>query len=248
MFLLLISLLLLFPTTSMSLVKRGCESFEIMDKEGHSAPGQQVRVSAKINCTTEKAREDGPPMDQCNNDRFKMGIIVNSTVNATISDKAALLEIVRDAADPAIARVTNLNRTLVIPFSNPQLTVQNGSTGYWTFLPELHCWNGVLRDCKGDDEDWDGEVVVACGYKILSRGVNASTVVYDGEVTFVKEYGSEYSKSDEEERPWPEYETAVEWVEKHKEDSDSSALERASAHSALMAFILSSLATLLFIV
>ncbi|KAF5968256.1 hypothetical protein FCOIX_11504 [Fusarium coicis] len=217
-----------------------------MDKKGHSAAGKQVRVSAKINCTTEKAREDGPPMNQCDNDRYKMGIIVNSTVNATISDKANLLEIVRDAADPATARSVNLNRTLVIPFTNPQRTVENGSTGYWAFLPELHCWNGVLKDCKGDDEDWDGEVVVACGYKILSRGANASTAEYDGQVSFVEEYVAKYSKSDEEDRPWPEYETAVEWVEEHKEDSDSGALNHASAYSARMALICFSLTVLLF--
>ncbi|KAG9506538.1 hypothetical protein J7337_000070 [Fusarium musae] len=173
-----------------------------MDKKGHSAAGKQVRVSAKINCTTEKAREDGPPMNQCDNDQYKMGIIVNSTVNATISDKANLLEIVRDAADPATAR--------------------------------------------SGDEDWDGEVVVACGYKILSRGANASTAEYDGQVSFVEEYVAKYSKSDEEDRPWPEYETAVEWVEEHKEDSDSGALKHASAYSARMALICFSLTVLLF--
>ncbi|KAF4447226.1 hypothetical protein F53441_9213 [Fusarium austroafricanum] len=177
-----------------------------------------------------------------------MGIIVNSTVNATISDKAALPEMVRDAADPAIARSVNMNRTLVIPFSNPHHTVGNGSTGYWAFLPELHCWNGVLRHCKGDDQDWDGTVVVACGYKIFSTGVNASTAIYDGKVSFVREHGEEYNKSDEEKRPWPEYEKAVEWVEEHKEDSDSGALKHTSAHSALMALIWSSLATLLFFI
>ncbi|KAF5963771.1 hypothetical protein FBULB1_13177 [Fusarium bulbicola] len=145
-----------------------------MDEKGHSAPGRQVRVSAHINCTTEKAREDGPPMNQCNNDPYKMGIIVNSTINATISDKAALLEIVRDAADPATANRVNLNRILVIPFTNTHDTAENGTTGYWIFVPELQCFNGVLEDCKGDDEDWDGEAVVACGYKMLSRGANAS--------------------------------------------------------------------------
>ncbi|KAF5687211.1 hypothetical protein FDENT_5535 [Fusarium denticulatum] len=177
-----------------------------------------------------------------------MGIVVNSTVNATISDKAALLEIVRDAADPATARSVNLNRTLVIPFSNPHTTVENGITGYWTFLPELHCWNGVLKDCKGDDEDWDGEVVVACGYKMLIRGATASMAEYDGEVGFVQEHGAEYSKSDEEKRPWPEYETAVEWVEEHKEDSGSGALKQASAYSARMALIWFSLTISLFLI
>ncbi|KAF5689598.1 hypothetical protein FCIRC_1293 [Fusarium circinatum] len=177
-----------------------------------------------------------------------MGIVVNSTINATISDKAALLETVRDAADPATARSVNLNRTLVIPFSNPHTTVENGTTGYWTFLPELHCFNGILKDCKGDDEDWDGEVVVACGSKILNRGANASMAVYDGKVIFVEEPTSTYSKSDEEDRPWPEYETAVEWVEEHKEDSDSGALKYASAYSARMALIWSSLTILLFFI
>ncbi|KAF5584019.1 uncharacterized protein FSUBG_12933 [Fusarium subglutinans] len=177
-----------------------------------------------------------------------MGIIVNSTINATISDKAALLEIVRNAADPATAQRVNLNRTLVIPFTNPHDTAENGTTGYWTFVPELQCFNGVLKDCKGDDEDWDGEVAVACGYKILSRGANASTAVYDGEVSFVREFGAEYSKSDEEKRPWPEYETAVEWVEEHKEDSDSGALKYASAYSARMALTWFSLTILLFFI
>ncbi|KAF5650031.1 hypothetical protein F52700_470 [Fusarium sp. NRRL 52700] len=177
-----------------------------------------------------------------------MGIIVNSTINATISDKAALLEIVRDAADPAIAYRVNLNRTLVIPFTNSHDTAENGTTGYWTFLPYLHCWNGVLKDCQGDDEDWDGEVVVACGYKILSRGANASTAVYDGEISFVNEYGKEYSESDEEDRPWPEYETAVEWVEEHKEDSDSGALKPESAYSARMALTWFSITVFLFFI
>ncbi|KAF5539418.1 hypothetical protein FMEXI_8907 [Fusarium mexicanum] len=177
-----------------------------------------------------------------------MGIIVNSTINATISDKAALLEIVRDAADPATVRSLNLNRTLVIPLSNPYTAVENGTTGYWTFLPELHCFNGVLKNCKGDDEDWDGEVVVACGYKMFNRGANASMAEYDGEVSFVQEFGAEYSKSDEEDRPWPEYETAVEWVEEHKEDSDSGALKCASAYSARMALTWFSLAILLFFI
>ncbi|KAF4415870.1 endoribonuclease L-PSP [Fusarium acutatum] len=78
-------LLLVFRATAASLSKRDCESFELSDagRKGWSRMGQPIRVSEIVNCTAERAKENGDGKGNCKIQRYQMGIIANATINST---------------------------------------------------------------------------------------------------------------------------------------------------------------------
>ncbi|KAH7217022.1 uncharacterized protein BKA55DRAFT_697726 [Fusarium redolens] len=136
----IIFLLLLFPTVSLSLSKRGCQNFKPEfphDCKGVFAKGSPIRVSELVICTAERAEEDGHD-GKCNIQRSKIGIIANSTITRTnngtlktsLEAKRSILEAVRDAASPKALEHVNLKRLVVMPFTAPSLMIPKGKRGY----------------------------------------------------------------------------------------------------------------------
>ncbi|KAF5693649.1 hypothetical protein FDENT_1881 [Fusarium denticulatum] len=251
------NLLLMFPITAVSLSKRDCESFDLTDPgpNGWSRTGQPVRVSETVNCTAERAKENGDGRGNCNIQHYKMGIIANATINSTdgatyrapslanldtsMTNKNAIIKAVKGSVD--LSGVT-LERLVVIPFTAPFNTTRNRTYGYWTFTPEIRCWRGYPKDCDGDlEEDLDGNSAVVCGFRLKSNSSDDNGTTYAGNVSFVeREEADGLTKS--EVRPWPEYqkarEIAVEW---NRVDVESGAMRY---HGISTAVIWSSVACL----
>ncbi|KAG9494982.1 hypothetical protein J7337_013211 [Fusarium musae] len=216
-------LLLAFPSIAASLSKRDCESFDLTDPgpNGWSRTGQPIRVSETVNCTAERAKENGDGKGNCNIQRYKMGIIANATINSTdgatyrapspanlntsMANKKAIIKAVKGSVD--LSGVT-LERLVVIPFTVPSNTTPNGTYGYWTFTPEIRCWRGYPKDCDGDlDDDLDGNSAVVCGFRLKSNSTDGNGTTYAGNVSFVEEE-EEDGVTKSEVRPWPEYQKA----------------------------------------
>ncbi|KAF5574334.1 hypothetical protein FPCIR_13647 [Fusarium pseudocircinatum] len=250
-------LLLMFPITVVSLSKRDCESFDLTDPgpNGWSRTGQPIRVSGAVNCTAERAKENGDGKGNCNIQRYKMGIIANATINSTdgatyrapspanlnttMANKKTIIKAVKGRID--LSGVT-LERLVVIPFTAPFNTTPNGTYGYWTFTPEMRCWRGYPKDCDGDlEKDLDGNSAVVCGFRLKSNSSDENGTTYEGNVSFV-EREEEDSLTKSEVRPWPEYQKArqiaAEW---DRVDAESGAMRY---YGISMAVIWSSLACL----
>ncbi|KAM0543960.1 hypothetical protein ACHAPJ_012055 [Fusarium lateritium] len=240
-----IILLLMYPTVALSLSKRTRESFEPKGEygsEGYTTYAKPVRVSGPYNCTKDQSRQNGNRSGYCNLDRYKMGITVNSTVNVSVSDITTILEAVRDAADPEEVEHVNLNKTVVMPFSIPYETTPNGTWGWYTFEAKQHCWEGQLGDCSDNDEDKDDTMVKVCGWVFLNGGNNESARTYDGRISFVESAKVE----GQEDRPFPEYEDAVEKAKESAESSeeDSGATQHVAISSVFTYVLWSGLASL----
>ncbi|KAF9773545.1 hypothetical protein IL306_008617 [Fusarium sp. DS 682] len=254
-------ILLVFPTTSLSLSKRGCETWKPSPRDGWSSTGPPIRVSETVNCTTERAKKDGDGEGNCKIQQYKMGIIANATINATqvtdtdvtyryhvntsMTNKEAIIQLVRKAVHPRYLEGVNLNRLAVLPFTTPADTTKNGTYGYWAFVPAIYCWSGYLEDCDGEiDEDLDDYPVVVCGFRIQSNGTKESDTTYHGKSTFL-ELDEEDAVASEV-RPWPEYKEAVEMAkERNEADVEDSEDSGAMKHyGTLTAILRSSLASL----
>ncbi|KAF5971274.1 endoribonuclease L-PSP [Fusarium coicis] len=216
-------LLLTFPSIAASLSKRDCESFDLTNPgpNGWSRTGQPIRVSEIVNCTAERAKENGDGKGNCNIQRYKMGIIANATINSTdgatyrapspanlntsMANKNAIINAVKGSVN--LSGVT-LERLVVIPFTVPSNTTPNGTYGYWTFTPEIRCWRGYQKDCDGDlEEDLNGNSAVVCGFRLKSNPTDGNGTTYAGNVSFVEE-DEEDGLTKYEVRPWPEYQKA----------------------------------------
>ncbi|KAF5551356.1 hypothetical protein FMEXI_3474 [Fusarium mexicanum] len=224
-------LLFVFPSIAVSLTKRDCERFELTapGPGGWTKMGQPLRVSEVINCTAERAKENGDGKGNCNIQRYEMGIIANATVNSTdgatfqapspaslntsITNKKAIIGALKDRISPL--QSVNLERLVVIPFTAPFNTTPNGTYGYWTFTPAMQCWRGHPRDCDGGvEDDLDGYSAVVCGFRLNRNSRDNNGTAYEGNVTFV-ESDEEDAPGKSESKPWPELtrarEIAREW-------------------------------------
>ncbi|KAG5788105.1 hypothetical protein H9Q69_012823 [Fusarium xylarioides] len=234
------TLLLAFPSITVSLNKHDCESFDLTSPgpKGFSRMGQPIRVSEIVNCTAERAKENGDGKGNCKIQRYKMGIIANATINRTdaathqapspanlntsVTNKKTIIKAFKN--NVGLENVT-LERLVVIPFTAPFNTTPNGTYGYWTFTPAIQCWRGYPKDCDGDlEEDLDGYPAVICGFRLKSNSTDDNGTTFEGNVSFV-ERDEEDGLIKSEIRPWPEYqrarEMAVEW---DRADVDSGAM------------------------
>ncbi|KAF4958094.1 hypothetical protein FGADI_2652 [Fusarium gaditjirri] len=250
-------LLVGFPATAVSLCKRDCKSFDLSSPgpRGWSRMGEPIRVSEIVNCTSERAKENGDGKGNCNIQRYKMGIIANATINSTdgatfqapapanlntsMSNKKTIIKALKNTVVPQ--KVT-LERLVVLPFTVPFNTTPNGTYGYWTFTPAMQCWRGYPKDCDGDlEEDLNGYSAVVCGFRLKSNATDENGTTFEGNVSFV-EMDEEDALIKSEIRPWPELsranERAREWDEA---DVDSGAMRY---YGISMAAIWSSLACL----
>ncbi|KAL9561442.1 hypothetical protein ACKAV7_014289 [Fusarium commune] len=234
-------LLLVFPATAVSLSKRDCKSFDLSGtgRKGWSRMGQPIRVSEIVNCTAERAKENGDGKGNCNIQRYKMGIIANATINSTdgatyqapapanlntsMTNKKAIIKALKKDAGP-LENVT-LDRLVVLPFTAPFNTTPNGTYGYWTFTPAMQCWRGYPEDCDGDlEEDLDGYPAWVCGFRLKSNRTDENGTTYEGNVSFV-EMDEEDALIKSEIRPWPELSRAREMAREWDEaDVDSGAM------------------------
>ncbi|KAF5020857.1 hypothetical protein F66182_7112 [Fusarium sp. NRRL 66182] len=211
------TLLSLFTASALSLSKRTCRTFEPQGKDGdkgYITHGKQIRVSSASECTRDPPDESAS--GGCEYDRYKMGITVNATVNVSVSDLSSVVEAVREAADPETVARVNLNETFTMPYTVPQSSIPYNSAGYYTFQPKQRCWSGLLSDCADDDEDLDGTVAQVCGYVLLTKGKMESSTEYDGKSAFVEADKTE----DNEDRPWPEYESNATKVREDLDDRE----------------------------
>ncbi|KAF5723985.1 hypothetical protein FMUND_1306 [Fusarium mundagurra] len=221
--------LLAFPSIAVSLTKRDCESFYLTGPgpKGCSRMGQPIRVSEIVNCTAERAKENGDDKGNCNIQRYRMGIIANATINSTdgathqapspanlntsMTNKKAIIKAFKNSVE--LWNVT-LERLVVIPFTAPFNTTPNGTYGYWTFTPAIQCWLGYPKDCGDLEEDLDGYAALVCGFRLKSNSTDGNGTTFEGNVSFV-ERDKEDALIKSEIRPWPEYsrarEMAVEW-------------------------------------
>ncbi|KAL7756792.1 hypothetical protein ACKLNR_013785 [Fusarium oxysporum f. sp. zingiberi] len=234
-------LLLVFSATAVSLSRRDCKSFDLSGtgRKGWSRMGQPIRVSEIVNCTAERANENGDGKGNCNIQRYRMGIIANATINSTdgatyqvpapanlntsMTNKKAIIKALKKDAGP-LENVT-LDRLIVLPFTVPFNATPNGTYGYWTFAPAMQCWRGYPKDCDGDlEEDLDGYPAMVCGFRLKSNGTDENGTSYEGNVSFV-ERDEEDALIKSEIRPWPEFNRARgmarEWDEA---DVDSGAM------------------------
>ncbi|KAM0074705.1 hypothetical protein ACKRZS_013202 [Fusarium odoratissimum] len=101
----------------------------------------------------------------------------------------------------------NLERLVVIPYTNSSLVILKGKRGYWMFVADINCWPGTLDDCDGDD-GLDGTDVVVCGFRIDRKGSSESDAEYRGRVEFVED-SDPNSRVEPGVRPWPDYDRAV---------------------------------------
>ncbi|KAF4345166.1 hypothetical protein FBEOM_872 [Fusarium beomiforme] len=199
----LVILLLVFPTTSFSLSKRGCATWNPSPHDGWTTTGPPIRVSRTINCTAERAKENGHGKDNCKGQQYKMGIIANATINATqvtdtnvtypyhgntsIKNKETIIQLVRRNVNLRYLEEINLNRLTVLPFTTPANTTKNGTYGYWALVPSRYCCRGYLEDCDDElEEDLNEYPVTVCGFRIQSHGENESSTTYHGKNTFVE--------------------------------------------------------------
>ncbi|KAF5635868.1 hypothetical protein F52700_5180 [Fusarium sp. NRRL 52700] len=212
-------LFLVFPSIGVALSKRDCESFHLTapGREGWTEMGQPLRVSEIVNCTAERAKENGDGKGNCNIQRYKMGIIANATINSTdratfqapspanfntsMTNKNAIIKALKHDVGP-LGNIT-LERLVVIPFTAPFNTTPNGTYGYWTFTPAIQCWRGYPKDCDGDlEEELDGYSAVVCGFRLKSNSTDDNGTTYEGNVSFV-ERAEEDAPTSIETRPWP---------------------------------------------
>ncbi|KAH7216157.1 hypothetical protein DER44DRAFT_837580 [Fusarium oxysporum] len=126
------------------------------DSKGYFDMGDAMRLSELVNCNAERAKENG-------------------------DDRA-----VRDIADSKMMEYVNLERLVVIPYTNSSLLILKGKRGYWMFVADMNCWPGTLDDCDGDD-GLDGTDVVVCGFRIDRKGSSESDAEYRGRVEFVED-------------------------------------------------------------
>jgi len=189
--------LILFPTASLSLSKRSCKTFKLEspnDSKGYFDMGGATRLSELVNCTAERAKENGDDRGRCKIQSSKIGIILNSTITDTynmlldtsLENKKSILEAVRDVASPKTMEYVNLEGLVVIPYTNSSLVIPKGKRGYWMFAADMNCWPGILDDCDNDD-DLDNTDVVVCGFRIDRKGSSESDTEYRGRVEFVEE-------------------------------------------------------------
>ncbi|EXM18783.1 RidA family [Fusarium oxysporum f. sp. vasinfectum] len=175
--------LILFPTASLSLSKRSCKTFKLEspnDSKGYFDMGGATRLSELVNCTAERAKENGDDRGRCKIQSSKIGIILNSTITDTynmlldtsLENKKSILEAVRDVASPKTMEYVNLEGLVVIPYTNSSLVIPKGKRGYWMFAADMNCWPGILDDCDNDDDldntDVVSQAVIAGPYVFLS--------------------------------------------------------------------------------
>ncbi|KAI3580464.1 hypothetical protein IWW34DRAFT_619687 [Fusarium oxysporum f. sp. albedinis] len=196
-------LLLMFSAPAVSLSRRDCKSFDLSGtgRKGWSRMGQPIRVSEIVNCTAERAKENGDGKGNCNIQRYRMGIIANATINSTdgathqapapanlntsMTNKKAIIKALKKDAGP-LENVT-LDRLVVLPFTAPFNATPNGTYGYWAFTPAMQCWRGYPKDCDGDlEEDLDGYPAVVCGFRLKSNGTDGNGTLYEGNASFVE--------------------------------------------------------------
>ncbi|KAH7468128.1 hypothetical protein FOMA001_g15136 [Fusarium oxysporum f. sp. matthiolae] len=232
-------LLLVFSAPAVSLSRRDCKSFDLgTGRKGWSRMGQPIRVSEIVNCTAERAKENGDGKGNCNIQRYRMGIIANATINSTdgathqapapanlntsMTNKKAIIKALKKDAGP-LENVT-LDRLVVLPFTAPFNATPNGTYGYWAFTPAMQCWRGYPKDCDGDLEDLDGYPAVVCGFRLKSNGTDGNGTLYEGNTSFVDRY-EEDALIKSEIRPWPEFIRAREMArERDEADVDSGAM------------------------
>ncbi|KAH7210498.1 hypothetical protein BKA60DRAFT_623750 [Fusarium oxysporum] len=172
--------LMLFPTASLSLPKRNSKTFKLEslnESKGYFDMGGAAQLSELVNCTAERAKENGDDRGNCKIQSSKIGIILNSTITDTynmlldtsLENKKSILEAVRDVASPKTMEYVNLEGLVVIPCTNSSLVIPKGKRGYWMFAAHMNCWPGTLDDCDNDDNLDDTDVVV-CGSELIGKG------------------------------------------------------------------------------
>ncbi|RBA18377.1 endoribonuclease L-PSP [Fusarium proliferatum] len=205
-----------FPAASLSLSKRNCQTFKLEspnDSKGYFDEGSSIRVTELVNCTAERAKENGDNKGNCRIQGTKIGIIANSTIiqadgiplDTSLKNKRSILEAARDVADSKTMEYVTLQRPAVIPYANSSWVIPKGKRGYWVWTPDMNCWPGTLDDC---DDDLDDTEVVVCGFRIDRKGSNESDAKYRGDVGFVED-DDPNSRIKPGVRPWPDYDEAV---------------------------------------
>ncbi|KAH7210499.1 hypothetical protein BKA60DRAFT_651821 [Fusarium oxysporum] len=170
-------LLLVFSATAVSLSRRDCKSFDLSGtgRKGWSRMGQPIRVSEIVNCTAERAKENGDGKGNCNIQRYRMGIIANATINST--DGAT-----HQAPAPANLNTSMTNKKAIIKALKKDAGPLENVT-----LDRLVCWRGYPKDCDGDlEEDLDGYPAMVCGFRLKSNGTDENGTSYEGNVSFVE--------------------------------------------------------------
>ncbi|RKK92195.1 hypothetical protein BFJ68_g8586 [Fusarium oxysporum] len=234
-------LLLVFSAPAVSLSRLDYKPFDLSGtgRKGWSRMGQPIRVSEIVNCTAERAKENGDCKGNCNIQRYRMGIIANATINSTdgathqapapvnlntsMTNKKAIIKALKKDAGP-LENVT-LDRLVVLPFTAPFNPTLNGTYGCWAFKPAMQCWRGYPKDCDGDlEEDLDGYPAVVCGFRLKSDGTDGNGTLYEGNASFVERYEEDVLIKSEI-RPWPEFIRAREMArERDEADVDSGAM------------------------
>ncbi|KAF4969047.1 hypothetical protein FSARC_3701 [Fusarium sarcochroum] len=160
------------------LSKRACKYFEPngkYGKQGFSKPTPlSCRVSEGVICTESLAKSDGGNKTLCDYTHANIGIKSKATINVTVVDPQSVLDAVKDAADPKTAEFADFNYTVLLPYHNTEPGIPIGWTGYWQFRPSLHCWEGRLNGCNGDDRPENGRRVQVCAHKLEGWSNNGS--------------------------------------------------------------------------
>lgn len=214
--------LMLFPTASLSLSKRSCKTFKLAspnDSKGYFNMGGATRLSELVNCSAERAKENGDDRGEYKIQSSKIGIILNSTITDTcnmlldtyLENKKSILQAVREVASPKTMEYVNLEGLVVISYTNSFLVMPKGKRGYWMFAADMNCWPGTLDDCDNDD-DLDDTDVVVCGFRLDRKGSSESDTEYRGRVELMED-SDPNSRVEPGVRPWPDYDRAVEMAE-----------------------------------
>ncbi|KAK7924894.1 hypothetical protein PG985_006948 [Apiospora marii] len=145
---------------------RECQSFVLTSDStrGSTTYGRQMMTSDVLNCDTKCLPAQEPK-----------GIVVHSTLNVTTDSKEAaqdVFELLKGGAGGVETRAIDLNQTIVMNITNnePTKRAKNGTalpnSGYWTFMPRLRCFEGILNDCGdgGSGGIQSGTPIKACGY------------------------------------------------------------------------------------
>ncbi|EXL42593.1 hypothetical protein FOCG_15049 [Fusarium oxysporum f. sp. radicis-lycopersici 26381] len=147
--------LMLFPTASLSLSKRSCKTLKLEspnDSKGYFDMGGATRLSELVNCSAERAKENGDDRGECKIQSSKIGIILNSTITDTrnmlldtyLENKKSILQAVRDVASPKTMEYVNLEGLVVISYTNSFLVIPKGKRGYWMFAADCYMEMGTI--------------------------------------------------------------------------------------------------------